>query len=101
MIKYMISVLLLMSMKYRSRTEIVYQILQIAKTEGDGAARTKIMYKAFLSYAQLREYLTVMTDNDLLQFESDTQRFKITEKGLRFMSIYDQIGTVMEQQQQQ
>lgn len=89
-------------MKYRSRTEIVHQILQVSKEEGnDGAVKTKIMYKAFLSYAQLREYLTVMTDNDLLQFESDTQRFRITEKGLRFMDIYDRIGMVMEQQQQQ
>ena len=41
-------------MKYRSRTEIVAMILEAAN---GGATKTRIMYKAFLSYAQLREYL--------------------------------------------
>jgi predicted transcriptional regulator len=35
-------------MKYRSRTEIVAMILDAAN---GGATKTKIMYKAFLSYA--------------------------------------------------
>jgi len=39
-------------MKYRSRTEIVSRILDAAN---GGATKTKIMYKAFLSYAQLKE----------------------------------------------
>jgi predicted transcriptional regulator len=38
-------------MKYRSRTEIVCNILDA--TNG-GATKTKIMYFAFLSYAQLK-----------------------------------------------
>ncbi len=84
-------------MKYRSRTEIVYHILQVVKDEGDGALKTKIMYNALLSYTQLKEYLAVMMDTDLLQYESGTQRYKITEKGLRFLGIYDQIGTIMEE----
>ena len=36
-------------MKYRSRTEIVCNILDA--TNGGGANKTKIMYAAFLSYA--------------------------------------------------
>ena len=43
-------------MKYRSRTDITAQILEAAN---GGVTKTKIMYKAFLSYAQLKEYLTV------------------------------------------
>jgi Winged helix-turn-helix len=45
-------------MKYRSRTEIVGLILEAAN---GGAMKIKIMYKAFLSFAQLREYLTTAT----------------------------------------
>ena len=45
-------------MKYRSRTDIVGLILEAAN--GGGATKTRIMYKAFLSYAQLKEYLTVL-----------------------------------------
>ena len=43
-------------MKYRSRTDIVALILEATK---DGAAKTKIMYKAFLSYSQLKDYLSI------------------------------------------
>jgi predicted transcriptional regulator len=39
-------------MKYRSRTEIVAMILEAAN---GGATKTKIMYRAFLSYEQLKE----------------------------------------------
>src|SRR2546422_835291 len=44
-------------MKYRSRTDIVTQILDAAN--GNGANKTRIMYKAYLSYAQLKEYLSI------------------------------------------
>ena len=47
-------------MKYRSRTEIVGMILDAAN---GGTTKTKIMYKAFLSYAQLKEYLSVLIEN--------------------------------------
>jgi predicted transcriptional regulator len=36
-------------MKYRSRIDIISEILEAAN--GGGATRTKIMYKALLSYA--------------------------------------------------
>ena len=41
----------------RSRTEIVGNILDAAN---GGATKTKIMYTAFLSYNQLKEYLSVL-----------------------------------------
>ena len=44
-------------MKYRSRTEIVGNILDAANR---GATKTKIMYMAFLSYNQVKEYLSVL-----------------------------------------
>lgn len=53
-------------MKYRSRTDIVSQILEAAN---GGASKTKIMYKAYLSYAQLKEYLSVLVENGLLEYQ--------------------------------
>ncbi|MGB8172467.1 MAG: winged helix-turn-helix domain-containing protein, partial [Nitrososphaeraceae archaeon] len=53
-------------MKYRSRTDIVGLILEGAN---GGATKTKIMYKAFLSYAQLREYLAMLLENGLIEYE--------------------------------
>jgi predicted transcriptional regulator len=80
-------------MKYRSRTDIFSQILDAAN--GGGTTKSKIMYKAFLSYAQLKEYLTLLTDNDLLHYDENTHTFKTTEKGLRFLDTYNQLGDVM------
>jgi predicted transcriptional regulator len=49
-------------MKYSSRTDIVGLILEA--TNGGGATKTKIMYKSFVSFAQLKEYLMVLLEND-------------------------------------
>jgi predicted transcriptional regulator len=77
------------AMKYRSRTDITAQILEAAN---GSATKTKIMYKAFLSYAQLKEYLAVLIENGLLQYIEGEQMYKTTEKGNRFLKIYNQIG---------
>ena len=76
-------------MKYRTRTEIVSQILDAAI---GGSTKTKIMYKALLSYAQLTEYLDVLVANKLLAYNDKTQTFKTTEKGLRFLKINEQLS---------
>jgi len=49
-------------MKYRSRTDIGSQILEAAENE---STRAWIMCEAFLSYAQLKEYLTLLRENRL------------------------------------
>jgi predicted transcriptional regulator len=79
-------------MKYRSRTDIVGLILEAAN---GGATKTKIMYKAFLSYAQLKEYLTVLLQNDLLEYEEGKQNFRTTEKGLSLLQMYNQFDEMM------
>ena len=84
-------------MKYRSRTEIVGNILDAAN---GGATKTKIMYKAFLSYVQLKEYLSVLTENNLLEYHNGTQIFKTTEKGLNYLKINNEMGELLQQQQQ-
>jgi predicted transcriptional regulator len=76
-------------MKYRSRTEIVSQILESA---AGGVAKTKIMYRAFLSYAQLKEYLEVLTVNGLLEYEKGEGLYKTTAKGQKFLKLYDNMG---------
>ncbi len=86
--------------KYRSRTEIIRDILQTARSDGNGVVQTKIMYNAFLSYHQVKEYLTILIDNGLLQHDLGNQKFRITEKGLRFLQLCEQIGDLMEKEQQ-
>ena len=73
-------------MKYRSRTDIVTQILDAAN--GYGANKTRIMYKAYLSYAQLKEYLSILITNGLLEENQAEKLYKTTEKGIKFMRVY-------------
>ena len=80
-------------MKYRSRTEIVSMILEAAN---GGATKTKIMYKAFLSYAQLREYLSVLIENNLLEYLEGMQTYKTTEKGLNLLRMHNEIGELLQ-----
>jgi predicted transcriptional regulator len=82
-------------MKYRSRTEIVCNILDA--TNGGGATKTKIMYRAFLSYGQLKEYLSVLTENNLIEYRDGTHTFKTTEKGLNYLTVYNEIGELLQQ----
>jgi predicted transcriptional regulator len=77
---------------YRNRTERVAMILEAAN---GGATKTKIMNKAFLSYAQLREYLSVLIENNLL-YRDGTQTYKTTEKGLYFLKIQNEIGELLQ-----
>jgi predicted transcriptional regulator len=86
-------------MKYRSRNDIIIEILDAA-IGGSGATKTKIMYQAFLSYAQLKEYLTELTESGLLNYDVDTRQFKTTEKGQQYLDTFNQISDVMKAQQQ-
>jgi predicted transcriptional regulator len=80
-------------MKYRSRTEIVGLILEAAN--GGGATKTKIMYKAFLSFAQLREYLTMLQDNGLIEYEGGRHTYRTAEKGMKLLKIYEKMSVLM------
>ena len=84
-------------MKYRDRIDIISQILKIAN--GGGVTRTKIMYRGLLSYAQIKEYLMLLTEKELLRYDKNTQTFKTTEKGLRFLDIYSRIGDIINERQ--
>ena len=79
-------------MKYRSRTEIVSNILDAAN---GGVTKTKIMYIAFLSYNQLKEYLSILIENKLLEYLEGTQTYKTTEKGLNLLKMHNEMAELL------
>ena len=79
-------------MKYRSRADIIANVLTAAMT---GATKTRLMYAAYLSYIQLTEYLTFLQEKGLIIREAETQTYKLTEKGLHFLHIYEQISELI------
>jgi predicted transcriptional regulator len=81
-------------MESRSRTEIVSHILDSAKGE---ATKTKIMYTTFLSYKQVHEYLSILIEDNLIEYIDGTQTYKTTEKGLHFLKMYNKIRKLLPQ----
>ena len=81
-------------MQYRDRTEIIRQILDIANG-AEGITKVKIMYKAFLSYKQVKEYVALLTENDVLRYDSITQTYKTTQKGLRLLQFCTELDDMM------
>ena len=77
----------------RSRTEIVGNILDAAN---GGASKTKIMYTAFLSYNQLKEYISMLIENNLIEYLDGAHKFKTTEKGLNFLKMHNEIGELLQ-----
>ncbi len=79
-------------MKYRSRTEISATILETVRC---GTTKTKIMYKAYLSYTQMKEYLRFLQDKGLMEYEEGAQIYRITEKGIQFLRAYEEITNIV------
>ena len=65
--------------------------LILEAANGGRAIKTKIMYKAFLSFAQLQDYLTMLQDNGLIEYEDGKQTYRTTEKGMRLLHIYNKM----------
>ena len=75
-------------MKFRSKTDIMTEVLKAAN---GGTTRTKLMYKAFLSYEQLREYLAFLLQKGLLTVDRSGGAFRTTQKGLQFIDTYNKL----------
>jgi predicted transcriptional regulator len=80
-------------MKNRSKMEIFGRVLAVAN--GPGVTKTKIMYRAYLSFTQMKEILTTMIERGLLQFDKTTQTYKTTEKGLKVVQAYTELNELM------
>jgi len=64
--------------------------LDILKIARGGKRKTHIMYKAKLSYSQLKVYLELLNDRGLL--ESNNGFYCTTSKGLDFIKTYERIS---------
>jgi predicted transcriptional regulator len=79
-------------MKNRSRMDIVSAILEIAQ---GGAIKTKIMYSAFVSFPQLKEYLELLMERGMLEYTGEEKLYRTTENGRRFLKSYKEVGQTL------
>jgi predicted transcriptional regulator len=80
-------------MKYRSRSEIVRSILEAANG-GEGASRTRLMYKSYLAYNQLKDYLAHLQENNLIDYEVGMRCYRITEKGIQLLRLQNKLEEI-------
>ena len=63
--------------RYRNRIDIIAQLLDAASSP---TTKTKMMYKAMLSYEQLKEYLLMLAENDLIAYDKFMDRYEDLSK---------------------
>jgi predicted transcriptional regulator len=74
----------------RDQLLIMTEIVGIALK---GASKTQIMYRANLSFSQLKRYLALLSNHSLLEKSAYDRRviYKATPKGVEFMERQQQI----------
>ena len=78
--------------RYRNRIDIIAQLLGAASSP---TTKTKMMYKVMLSYEQLKDYLLMLAENNLIAYEKPTQMFTTTDKGFQFMKRYEELNKLI------
>jgi predicted transcriptional regulator len=64
---------------------------------GGGASISKIMFSAYLSYGQAKEYLNQLIERGLVEneFSTDGIRFRTTPKGIQYLSTVDKMSEML------
>lgn len=78
--------------RYRNTIDIIAQLLDAATSP---SSKTKMMYRAMLSYEQLKEYLVMLTENHLIAYDTPSRRFTTTDKGYQFMKRYEELNRLI------
>ena len=75
----------------RSRLGIIYQIVRICND--DPVSQTKLMYKANLSYFQLKKYVNTLLVKGLLQevIQSGKKSYSCTPRGRQFIEAFREL----------
>ena len=77
-------------MKHRSKVEIIADMLETIMADSSMSS-SKIMYKAFLSYKQLKEYVPLLLQNELIRHGEKDRTFMITDKGMYYLEMYNNL----------
>ena len=79
------------NLKYQGHSEIAARVLDAANS---GVTATKIMYYAFLSHNETKKYLAVLTENNLLEYDRQSSKYKTTKNGAKFLKLYNDVGVL-------
>jgi len=72
----------MMRMDSRTADETIASILHAAI---GGVTKTTIMYKSFITYDQLNEYLSLLLEKGLIAYQEGEKLYRTTDKGINFV----------------
>ena len=78
-------------MKHRSKEEITALVLE-AIVNTDRPTQTMIMYKAYLTHVQLKEFLASLMEQGIIEYNKLERIYTITEKGMHFLEVYNRFN---------
>jgi predicted transcriptional regulator len=78
-------------LKHRTKEEIAALILE-AIVNTNRATQTMIMYKAYLTHVQLKQFLSSLMEKGLIEYHKLERLYTITEKGMHFLKVYNQLN---------
>jgi predicted transcriptional regulator len=82
-------------MQNRQKDEIMRDILQTAQ---GGAGITKIMFHAYLTHGQAKEYSQILMENGLLELDAESssmKQFRTTHKGVEYLSAIGKMSDML------
>jgi len=82
-----------LELKYRSRGEIVSNILRVVASSK--ATKTRLMYGAYLSYTQLEEYLGYVLQQGLVSHVPETNLYQLSERGMQYLNLSDEMSQMV------
>ena len=53
------------------------------------------MYNVYLTYNQLKNYLSVLIENNLIEYLEGIRTFKTTEKGLNVLKMHNEMAELL------
>jgi predicted transcriptional regulator len=82
-------------MRNRQKDEIMRDILQTAQ---GGAGITKIMFHAYLTHGQAKEYSQVLVESGLLELDNESgsvKQYRTTHKGIEYLAAIDRMSEML------
>jgi predicted transcriptional regulator len=78
----------------RDRLGIMAEIMEISK---EGILKTQIMYGVNLSFSQLREYLSFLTEMGFLKVHTKNRKkiYETTAKGVQYIESYREMSNLL------
>jgi predicted transcriptional regulator len=83
----------------REKLDIIKDILEAIRDKGGTIKPTHLLYKSNLSHDSMKRYVGDLMEKDMVaevQEKKSTKKYAITDKGLKFLSDYQQVKVFQE-----